>query len=142
MFRISTVAYAILFFLTSHFFHEVIQTTLPEATTIGMTTVIIVHILTSWSYLTYAFNSFYTSIDKTFFDSDTFNKALTLALFLLCAATLLVLTYNMSAATVNFPELTYSACIALIVIVNYRTTIYKEYQALNARRQSTGLKPI
>lgn len=142
MIRISSIFYSVIFWLTIMLCQDVFLLALPEAAATAMVLTIAIYILMSWNYLHYVYTSFHESIDYTLVESPTFNKVLTLVLFFLSSSILTVLTYFMTRAMSEAPDLAIGACFILIFIANYRTTAYKEYSALNARRQASGLKSV
>lgn len=147
MLRISSVAYAIIFVLTTHFSQEVLSTSFQESILVGMVMTIAMHFLTSWNYICYAFNNFALWMETDSSQQGTViprTQVRIMVIGLMIGWAIIICWLSWKIATVNsyFPELTYGLCILLIFIANYRTNLYKQYADLHMRRKSAGLKSL
>lgn len=147
MLRISSVVYAIIFVLTTHFSQEVLLTPFQESILIGMVMTIVLYILTAWDFVRYAFNNFANWIESDCTQQGTNVPRLQVRIMILgmmfgWAIIICWLSWKIASANTYFPELTYGLCILLIFIANYRTSIYRQYVDVNMRRQSAGLKSL
>lgn len=147
MLRISSIAYAIIFVLTSHFCQEVLSTSFQESILVGMVMTITIHLLTSWNYICYAFNNFAIWMESDATQHGTVIprtqvRIMVLGLMVGWAIIICWLCWKIASVNAHFPELTYGLCILVIFIANYRTNLYKQYADLHMRRQSAGLKSL